>query len=86
MTAPGRELVRVIRAVAAVEASLATLAAELASCTEGSLAQLYDEVQEAHVEGRDLLQEMANEVDERLVRARQQLAELSGAAVLHDDD
>ena len=79
------ELVRVIRAVAAVEASLATLAAEPAPA-RGSSPSRVRPGRRGHAEGvGDLRQEMGNEVDERLVRARQQLAELSGAAV-HDDD
>lgn len=76
----GAELVRVIRAVAAVEARIAELAAEIASCGEGSLAALFAQAQEAHAEGRDLLEEMAGDVESRLAAATLRLHELADVA------
>jgi DnaJ-domain-containing protein 1 len=73
----GADLVRVIRAIAAVEARLAALADEIASLSAGSLAELYEEVAPAEAEGRDLLTEMADDVDRRIALARQRLAVLA---------
>ena len=74
----GADLVRVIRAIAAVEARLAALSEELVACAESSLAELYAKAQIAEAEGRDLLQELAQDVDRQIAEARQRLAELSG--------
>lgn len=76
----GVKLVRGIRAIAAVEARLAELAAEIASCAEGSLAVLHAEALEAQAEGRDLLQEMAGEVERRATAASMRLRELASVA------
>ena len=46
------EIPGVVCAIAAVEARLAALAAEIASCSEGSLAALFVQVEEAQAEGR----------------------------------
>lgn len=73
----GADLVRVIRAVAAVEARLTKLAAEFTSCAEGSLAELHDNASAAQAEGRDLLQEMVDDLDGRISAARRRLEELS---------
>ena len=73
----GADLVRAIRAAAVVEARLAELAAELASCAEGSLAELHDNASAAQAEGRDLLQEMVDDLDGRISAARRRLEELS---------
>jgi len=73
----GADLVRVIRAIAGVEARLAALVFEIAACAEGSLAELHAEVAAAEIEGRDLLQEMADDVDRRIAAACRRLAQLS---------
>lgn len=73
----GADLVRVTRAIAAVEARLEALASELTSCVEGDLAELYDEATVAEAGGRDLLQELAEDVDRRIAAARRRLEELS---------
>lgn len=72
----GAELVRVIRSIAAVETRLAELADEIVSCAEGSLADLNSDFLKAQEEGRDLLQEMADKLDQRIEAARGRLAEL----------
>ena len=76
----GAQLVHAIRSIAAVEARLAELADEIASCAQGTLAELYAESLHVRAEGRDLLQEMANEVDGRIAAARLRLRALSDAA------
>ena len=75
----GAELVRVIRAIAAVEARLATVAAEFNACATGSLWRLYEDALTAEAEGRDLLQELAEELESRIVEARRRIAQLRGA-------
>jgi hypothetical protein len=74
----GADLVRVIRAIAAVEARLAALVGEIASCGEDSLGELYEDAAAAEAEGRDLLGELADGVDARIAAARLRLRELSG--------
>jgi uncharacterized coiled-coil DUF342 family protein len=74
-------LVRVIRAIAAVEARLAEIAEEIAVLGTGSLQALHQQVREARVEGRDLLQEMADELHSKIEAARQKLAYLREDAV-----
>jgi len=73
----GADLVRVIRAIAAVEARLTALVDEIATITEGSLAELYEEATAAEATGRNLLQELADDVDARIAAARRRLEELS---------
>lgn len=73
----GSKLVRVLRRIAAVEKRLTDLAVEIASCAEGSLAQLYAQAKAAQAEGRDLLQEMAAEVERRIAAANVRLRELA---------
>ena len=74
----GADLVRVTRAIAAVEARLAALAGETASCGDDSLGELYEDAAAAEAEGRDLLGELADGVDARIAAARLRLRELSG--------
>ena len=62
-----------------MEKRLTDLAAEIAACAEGSLAQLYAQAQEAQAEGRDLLQEMAAEIERRIAAANLRLRELADA-------
>ncbi len=76
----GAELVRVIRAIAAVEARLAEVAAELTSLAETSLAALFAKAQNAEADGCDLLQEMAEDVDRRIADARIRLRTLTDSA------
>ena len=77
----GAELVRVIRAIAAVEARLAELGLEMTALGAGSLEVLRQQVRDARAEGRDLLQEMATELDSRIAAARTKLAGLREAGV-----
>ena len=69
----GADLVRVIRAIASVEARLAALVVEITACGQGSLAELHEEAAAAEDEGRDLLQAMAEEVDRQIAAARRRL-------------
>ena len=72
----GAKLVRAIRAVAAVEIRLAAIADEVAMLARDDLHMLRQEEQLAKSAGRNLLREMAAELDERIEEARLQLAQL----------
>jgi DNA repair exonuclease SbcCD ATPase subunit len=74
----GADLVRVTRAIAAVEARLAALVGESASCGDDSLGELCEDAAAAEAEGRNLLRELADDVDARITVARLRLEELSG--------
>jgi len=81
----GAQLVRALRRIAAVEKRLADLAAEIVACAEGSLAQLHAQAQAAQAEGRDLLQEMAAEIERRIAAANLRLRELAASTEQGDD-
>lgn len=73
----GADLVRVIRKIAQVEERLRTIDAEMAQLRASDLYQLRVKVDEAKGEGRNLLAEMAAQVDQRIVDAEKRLAELT---------
>ena len=72
----GDALVCVIRAIAAVEARLAAIAEEIGALRTESLHALFGQARNAGDEGRDLLREMADELDLRTATARERLAGL----------
>src|SRR5205807_1733339 len=55
---PGAELVRVIRKIAQVEKRLKAISAEMDQLRQGELFKLKQQVEEAHANGRNLLQEL----------------------------
>lgn len=69
----GAELVRVIRKIAQIEDRLTAIDAEIARLEESDLYHLKNQVDQAEEEGRDLLAEMAAQVDEQVVEARGRL-------------
>ncbi len=73
---PGVDLVRAIRKIAQVEQRLKTIEAELARLEASDLYRLKLKADEAAGEGRDLLSEMAAQVDRRLDAAHRRLAAL----------
>ena len=73
---PGAELVRIIRKIAQVALRLRVIAAEIEALLNSDLHLLNIKVEEAEVEGRDLLAEMAGRVDSEVADARDRLAEL----------
>ena len=77
---PGAELVRVIRKVAQVEERLRTIEFEFSQLKETDLYKLKIEVEEAEKERRDLLSEMAGQIDKQLADARKRLAEIKERA------
>ena len=74
---PGAELVRVIRKIAQIEARLHTIEGEMSQLKEWDLYQIRAKVDEAGREGRDLLGEMAAQVDRKVVAARKRLADFA---------
>jgi hypothetical protein len=74
---PTVELVRTIRKIAQVARRLKDIEAEIAALEESELHQLRTRTEEAERQGEDLLALMATELDERIKRAREQLAALT---------
>lgn len=70
----GAELVRVIRKIAQVEKRLAAIEIEIAQLKESDLYKMKKEADRAEDECRDLLAELAGQVDEKIALARKRLA------------
>ncbi|MBS1806815.1 MAG: molecular chaperone DnaJ [Acidobacteria bacterium] len=66
----GAELIRLIRKIAQVDERLDAIDVEIEAVQVSELAQLRDKVETAEDEGRDLLQEMADEIEEEIARAK----------------
>ena len=66
----GAELIRLIRKIAQVDERLGAIDVEIEAMKVSELAQLRDKVEAAEEEGRDLLQEMADEIEEEIARAK----------------
>jgi hypothetical protein len=73
----GAELIRVIRKIAQVEERLRVIEAEMKELQESDLYQLKTQVEEAEVEGRDLLAELAAQVRERVAQAKKRLSAMT---------
>ncbi|MGH7889373.1 MAG: molecular chaperone DnaJ [Thermodesulfobacteriota bacterium] len=73
---PGAELVRVIRKIVQVEERLRNIEIEINQLKESDLYKLKTKVEEAEKEGRDLLAEMAEQLDEQIVDVRKLLDEI----------
>jgi hypothetical protein len=76
----GADLIRAIRAVAAIEARLTALVLEIDLFSEGELAELHAQAAQAESAGRDLLRELADEVEARIAAARLRLQSMASAA------
>lgn len=76
---PGVKLVRIIRMIARVEDRLRTIKTEMDELRGSELSDLKAEVGRARTDGRDLLAEMAEELDQRIRDAQGRLR------ALHDD-
>ena len=74
----GAALVRAIRAIAAVNARLAEITAEMTVLGAEDLFALFDQARRARDNGRDLLRDMAEELEQRIMGARERLAGLPG--------
>jgi hypothetical protein len=70
---PGAELVRTIRKTAQVEKRLKAIAVEIGQLHQGELFKLKQNLQEAYGNGRDLLNELGEQLDRRISQAREEL-------------
>jgi hypothetical protein len=75
---PGAELVRVIRKIAQVEERLSSIENETKTLKESDLYQLWAKADEAEANDRDLLEDMAAQVKNRIADARKRLESLQG--------
>ena len=69
----GAELVRVIRKIAQVKRRLSEIEKEIAKLKQAELYQLKSKVEEEKTARRDLLKEMAGQIDSQITEARQRL-------------
>jgi hypothetical protein len=76
----GAELVRTIRRLAQVQSRLATIDRELEGVLAGELHRVMVAAEELSVEGRDLLGEMALQLDQQIAEAHQRLTETRAGA------
>lgn len=77
---PGAELIRVIRKIAQVEERLHIIETTMAKLKKSELYQLKDKVEKAEQSGRDLLNEMASQVDIKITLAKKRLRKIARAA------
>lgn len=66
----GAELIRLIRQISQARARIAAIERELAALRQSEIARLFQDEQEAKLEGRDLLAELADSVRDRIRIAR----------------
>jgi hypothetical protein len=71
----GAELIRVIRGISQARGRLAEIEAELQELLRSELYQLKARVDEAQREGRDVLKEMIDKVDDQISQAKRRLQE-----------
>jgi hypothetical protein len=75
---PGAQLVRVIRKIAQAEKRLETISAELDRLRQAELFKLKQAVEEAQADGRNLLKELAEQLDMEIAHAREELTRATG--------
>lgn len=73
----GAELVRLIRKIAQVENRLRMIEVEIVQLKKSDLYKLKKKVEEAEIQGRDLLSEMAAEVGGKISKAKERLSRVS---------
>jgi hypothetical protein len=77
---PGAELVRVIRTIAQVEKRLKAIDAEMDELRKRELFKLKQSVEETEQTGRDLLMELAEQLDREIAQARDELKRATNGA------
>jgi uncharacterized protein involved in exopolysaccharide biosynthesis len=70
----GAELIRVIRKIAQIQKRISEIEAEIQQLNTSDLYQLRAKADEAEKQGRDLLKEMASQVEQEIDAARNRLA------------
>ena len=70
---PGAELVRIIRKIAQVEKRLQTIASEMDQLRQGQLFKLKQSVEDAQLNGRDLLNDLVEQLDREITEAREEV-------------
>jgi hypothetical protein len=78
------QLVRAIREIAQVHKRLAAIKAEIEELAQGELSRLMKQVHGAATSGRDLLAEIAAQVDARIEQAQAQLKTISNPGRAHE--
>ena len=73
----GAELVRLIRKIAQVEDRLRTIELEMAQLKESDLYKLKKKVEEAEIQGRNLLSEMTEQVERKIIKAKEMILRLT---------
>ena len=73
----GPELIRVIRKIAQIQRRLVTIEAEMQQLSASDLYQLWAQTEEAETQGRDLLKEIASEVEQEIDATRKRLAAMA---------
>ena len=73
----GTDLVRIIRKIAQVENRFHIIEIEIAELKESDLYKLKTKVEEAEKEKRDLLSEMAGQIDKQIADARKRMVEIT---------
>jgi hypothetical protein len=76
---PGAELIRVIRKIAQVEKRLKAIATELDQLRQRELFRMNQQVEEGQANGRDLLKDLAEQLDGEIARAREELKQATTA-------
>ena len=69
----GAELVRIIRKIAQVEKRLKAIAAEMEQLRLGDLFKLKQQVEDGPANGRDLLKDLAEQLDWEITKARDEI-------------
>lgn len=70
---PGAELIRIIRTIAQLEKRLKVIAVELERLRKGELFKLKETVTEAQANGRELLKDLAQQIDAEITATRNEL-------------
>ncbi len=80
----GAELVRVIRKIAQIQKRLTEIDSEIQQLRASDLYQLRARVNEAESQGRDLLKEMATQIKQQIIAAKQRLAAQAQKSQTHE--
>ena len=80
----GAELIRVIRKIAQIQKRLSEIESEIQQLNTSDLYQLRAKADEAETQGRDLLKEMASQLETQISTARNDLTTVSKKMQTHE--